>query len=63
MATELEDSLARLCDRQRLKIEELAKAKAELLAALIELRDGVKDDSPDMWGRVEDAIIRAGGGI
>ena len=37
----------------------LIAAAPDLLAALIELRDHVRDDSPDMWERVENAIAKA----
>lgn len=39
----------------------LIAAAPELLEALIELRDGVKGDSPDMWARVDAAIAKATG--
>ena len=36
--------------------------KSELLAALVDVRDNVKEDSPDMWRRVDEAIAKAEGG-
>ena len=37
----------------------LIAAARDLLAALIEVRDNVKSDSPEMWERVEAAIKKA----
>lgn len=36
-------------------------AHEELLAALKDVNENTKDDSPDMWQRVEDAIAKAEG--
>lgn len=38
---------------------EIKAQRDELLAALIEVRDNAIDDSPAMWGRVDDAIEKA----
>ena len=43
--------------------ERLCAAAPDLLAALIDVRDNVKDDCPDMWHRVFAAIEKATGGV
>ena len=39
----------------------LIAAAPDLLAALIDVRNNVMDDCPDMWQRVDDAIDKATG--
>jgi hypothetical protein len=41
------------------KVKRLIAAAPDLLAALIDVRDNVMNDSPDMWGRVNAAIAKA----
>ena len=40
-------------------VQEIIAERAALRAALIEVRDNAKGDSPDMWGRVELALAFA----
>ena len=39
----------------------LIAAAPDLLAALIDVRDNARDDSPEMWARVDAAIAKATG--
>ncbi len=49
------DVAKKLADYDQLKL-----CQVSIMAALIEVRDNVKDDAPGMWGRVENAIALAG---
>lgn len=48
-------------DRAVAELRRLHALNAELLEALIDVRDNAASDSPEMWGRVDAAIAKAGG--
>lgn len=48
-------------DEAEAEISRLHALNAELLAALIDVRDNAASDSPEMWGRVDAAIAKAEG--
>lgn len=56
-----EDGHARIAEFVLERDAYVLSAAKDLLAALIELRDGVKDDKPEMWERVDAAIAKAEG--
>lgn len=41
-----------------IQVEDLQAQRDELLAALIDVRDNVKEDSPEMWMRVDEIIAK-----
>ena len=47
------------CETFSKPLSEPYESAPDLLAALIDVYDNAKADSPDMWGRVRDAIDKA----